>query len=46
MAPQFGMDSAQLRAVLEKRNGLDGLRAEMREEKAMAAVLAQAKVQE
>jgi trigger factor len=46
MAPQFGMDHAQLRAMLEKRNGLDGLKAEMREEKAMAAVLEQAKVQE
>jgi trigger factor len=46
MAPRFGMDAAQLRAALEKRNGVEGLRAEMREEKAMAIVMDQAKINE
>lgn len=46
MAPRFGMDVAQLRATLEKRNGLEGLRAEMREEKAMAVLMEQARISE
>lgn len=46
MAPQFGADPAQLRALLEKRNGLEGLKAEMREEKAMALVMENARIQE
>lgn len=46
MAPRFGMDAAQLRAALDKRNGVEGLLSEMREEKAMAILMDQAKIKE
>lgn len=46
MSAQFGMEPAALRDALEKRNGLEGLRAEMREEKAMAVLMEHAKIQE
>jgi trigger factor len=46
MAPQLNLDADQVRAVLEKKEGMERLRAEMREEKAMAILMDQAKIKE